>query len=235
MGTRVRIPLGPKMTMNLEETKTENFGMQLSAKSFMELSSRVIATGLLASYALGFVTWNYFLNSYSFFEYNLLQTRYISAGLLFLFLFGFFVLVLTGHGKVKRTWPCIITLFVVVYAVFIFGAFPRIPSYMGGAKPFVTAIVATPENLKYLGNLDIKLAYNAGKAEVETMPLCNLYQNSDFIIVGVVDEQSDKAKLRVLVIKNSLILGLNQRQRYGEGEKRICDNFKNWQFKTTPQ
>ena len=34
-------------------------------------------------YVIGFVAWNSYLLKFGFFEYNLLQTRFISAGLLF--------------------------------------------------------------------------------------------------------------------------------------------------------
>lgn len=44
-----------------------------------------ISIFLLLVYSSGFIAWNYFLSQYGFFEYNLLQTRYISAGILILF------------------------------------------------------------------------------------------------------------------------------------------------------
>lgn len=216
--------------------------MTSNIKSFVGFLSRLVSTGLLLSYLVGFIAWNYFLSQYSFFEYNLLQTRYISAGLLFLLPTGLFFLALfvveslvISYCKLQKTklykvirnvvGAIIFILFLIMFLV-IFG---EIPPYLGGAKPFVTAIMTTPEQIEYLKNFNIKVPKNSS---VETMPLCNIYQNNDYVIVGVVEKTTDHITLRVLVIKQALILGFNQRTRYEEGEKEICNYFKDWTYKT---
>ncbi|MDD5031897.1 MAG: hypothetical protein PHR36_02510 [Patescibacteria group bacterium] len=52
-----------------------------------EKSIKIFSSVIFVSYVVGFICWNIYLGKFGFFEYNLLETRYISAGLLFLFIF----------------------------------------------------------------------------------------------------------------------------------------------------
>lgn len=115
--------------------------------------------------------------------------------------------------------------------------FFKIPSYLGGAKPSAVSIIANDKQVEYLSNFNIGKADNVeGKPSVETSLVCNIYQNKEIIIIGVVEvEKIDKEIIkstprRVLILKQDQISGLNPKPRNELGEKFICDGFYPWQF-----
>ncbi|MEK7650313.1 MAG: hypothetical protein AAB364_00330 [Patescibacteria group bacterium] len=145
-----------------------------------------------------------YLAHFAFFEYDLLQTRFISAGILTLFLPAILIL-----WKEKNEW-----LFskrdrlvkFVLYAIWIvfFGGliFPHIPQHLGGSKPKISSVVASTSTLENLSIMGVTLAdAGEGKQRVQTIPMCKIYQNRDSVIFGVVrDTGSEIISNRVLIL-----------------------------------
>ncbi len=184
--------------------------------------SSLFSLFLLISYISGFIAWNYYLSRFSFFEYNLLQTRYISAGILFWFLV-FIIYIILFLIKKSLIWctfkirkdfsffqrisfACVIIIF--YFLIFLPYIFQITPSYLGGARPIPITLIANPEQIKFLSNFNIPIAKNAaGKQSVQTLQLCNIYQNKDYIILGVVDLKDIIYVKRVIILRQDQILG----------------------------
>lgn len=235
--------------------------MNLKINDITRHISLILSIGLLLSYMFGFIIWNHTLASYSFFEYSLLQTRYISAGLLFLFFLipiifllilifkKWFIKIILIFKKNKLGFLLwILAIYLIMYFLIILALgfssyfFKKIPQNLGGGKPFVTAMMSTPETIEYLSNFNVESIRNSGNPEVETVPVCNLYQNEDLVIIGVKMIISKESTIvngksaehiqigyRVLVLKQDQILGYNQRPR-SVVEEQICDDFMNWNY-----
>ena len=176
-------------------------------------------------YVSGFLVWNAYLSQYGFFEYNLLQARYISAGLLFdiivffvfiiiIFLFdNFFLFFIFFNKRVRKplvyyklqskkkiffvTHPIItISIFSfflgLCFYLFPYFIFPNIPQYFGGSKAIPASLIGNSYQMAYLSNYGIGLENNSGdKDSVQTKPVCILYQNQEYILIGILDWQEN--------------------------------------------
>lgn len=189
---------------------------------------------LLLAYIFGFITWNYHLSNYGFFEYNLLQVRYLSAGFLpALVLIVIFLIT----NLIKRFKKAIVCLFIVAflplyYFVYVRNIFPNFPPYFGGAKPFVVSIIANSEQIKMLENFNIEATPNAGdKDSVETIKVCNLYQNNEFVVIGVADKdilcKAEKTNEIVDFAQPKRVIILNRNDISGFSIVPVSNRFKN--------
>ncbi len=241
-------------------------------------------------YLFGFISWNFYLANFGFFESNLLQTRYISAGILFLvivwiplYVFRSIIekiFLLSLKNKISRTIYYILlisclVLFLVFYLTSNFSAkffnplsyskgifefyllelflilsvqrrtnirlkwpnppqiiagllflnlvvfntqiFPYLPGYLGGAQPISTNIIGQPDSITYLSNFNIYMGENGkGLPSVETTPLCKIYENNDYIIVGITNKNNQGAlvPVRILILKKDLIEGFSTKPDY---------------------
>lgn len=102
----------------------------------------------------------------------------------------------------------------------------------------VTRIIGTPDQIKYLENFNIRLAKNSSKDSVEIFPLCSIYSDREFVIVGVVsltDEDIERIgsgnagsiviNRRVLVLKKSELIGFNQTPYSRKVQQIVCPPF----------
>lgn len=159
--------------------------------------SRFTTLGIFIIYAVGFSLWNSYLSRFGAFEYNLIQLRYLSAGILFcltsIFVAGFIYLLYKHfyskyqHFYSKKYSTLIIIgvcLLCIIGWIVLFTRtiFPRIPQYLGGAKPIRTTIIGSPEQISYLNNFDIPSADNSNNLSVQTFPVCLIYQNDDYFL-----------------------------------------------------
>lgn len=158
--------------------------------NFLKLHFLALITLFSAlAYVAGFFWWNFYLSSYGFFEFNVIQARYLSTGLLFLVpLFicaTFFIIILKS-----KFWNIpkflLLLLFSMLFVYWLFGFkdyFFNLPQYLGGARPIATSIIASPDEIVYLANFGISAAENAkGKPPVQTSPICLIYQNDEYAL-----------------------------------------------------
>ncbi|MDD5749771.1 MAG: hypothetical protein PHO91_03225 [Patescibacteria group bacterium] len=175
---------------------------------------------LLVAYFYGFLAWNSFLSRFGFFEYNILQTRYLSAGILFLgcflvviiFLYRLFsVISKIKNSKLFKTNYKIIffVVFSLIFNICIFTPiiFPRIPQYLGGAQPLPISLIGTKEQIDFLRNFNTLNKDNEGnKLPFQTGTLCSIYENNDFVIFATTDENN---RSRVLKLKPDQFSGIS--------------------------
>ena len=188
-----------------------------------------ISISLATSYIVGFIAWNSHLVHYGFFEYNLLQTRFISAGFLILFpLVSPFYIFPKGLSWVinknnsTAVWRF---LFVILAILYLFLSvnylFPKFSQKIGGAAPFPLSIVADQTTLKTLEDFGVKPGDNANKTSLQTQSVCAIYSNEDFLIFGItkVDDNGVFRIDRFLVLKKEKVTG------FEIGIKNACPPF----------
>ena len=207
---------------------------------------RRISLGLAIAYGVGFIAWNFFLVRFGFFEYNLLQTRFLSAGALFLlpFVIGWYLikkvslaLLLIYKKCLADRWVPLVKLgvkfilgvsLVVYYYLFVSKIFPKTDQYIGGAKPFPILIIFEPGKVNFYKDLGFEF-YPSGQGQPEKLsrPVCNLYQNNDFVILGIVnpikiEELETTISTRIVILKReeavsfSPVPAQNAQRDYGE-------------------
>ncbi len=140
-------------------------------------------------YTCGFFIWNIYLSSFGFFEYNLIQIRYLSAGLAFslpaIFIVGIsrFLYRKNIRGNFRFVISGLSILGVIGWGLIFYNVFPWIPQYLGGGKPIPTMLIGNPDQIDFLSNFEIKIAENGGgKRSVQTLPVCLLYQNDKYVL-----------------------------------------------------
>lgn len=146
----------------------------------------------IISYVIGFVIWNSYLSSFGFFEYNVIQVRFLSAGLLFLLFLSIIVLcylcikILKPEHKLLKLALLILFVPLSIIGILKFKIiFERVPQYLGGGKPIPTTLIGTPEQIYYLNNFGIEGVENqADKESVQTEFVCLIYQNNDYILIS---------------------------------------------------
>lgn len=181
-------------------------------------------------YASGFLILNYYLSHFGFFEYNLIQTRFLSTGL-FLWLPCALILIIsifllekipikyvTLRGIINFGGGAFIGIWFSLFPLL----FPLVQQVFGGGKPVPASIIGTPEQIAFLANFDIPAADNAtGKKSVQTLPVCVIYQNDQHIlffnttIPATIDPKAGSQlnfNQRVISLRQDQFLGLQQSQ-----------------------
>ena len=167
---------------------------------------------ILICYSYGFVLWNYYLLNYGFFEYNVLQTRFLSAGFTFLISVVILYILFSLHRllfSIRELYVFIFFIILTLIWLFLFSKlfFDKLPQYVGGSKPFPSTMIGTVEQISYLSNFGIEGAENADKKSVQTTPICIIYQNNDYILFSNATKTEGIVNLRVVVIKRDNITG----------------------------
>lgn len=140
---------------------------------------------LLISYIAGFFAWNLYLAHFGFFEYDLTQTRFLSAGFLIL-LFPVFIL-----GVSKRlsafffrinflTQALLFFFWTLIFSVCIF---PYVPQYFGGARPQLASVISNSEITESFNLMGISNSNQVDKS-IETIRGCKIYENKDQVLFG---------------------------------------------------
>ena len=186
-----------------------------------------IAIFIAVAYGVGFISWNFYLIDFGIFEYQLLQTRYISAGSLFLLpplvLFyilspklkksiGDLMMPYSSKSRMLVVFCCSLYLIIFIYLIF-----PSMPQYFGGSKPIPVSIIAESDVIKRWSDFGIDGADNAGKPSRQTQSLCAFYQNSDFVIVGI-----PKVENNFIYLSRVLTLNKDQIQGFDVADPRAC-------------
>ncbi|MFA6502833.1 MAG: hypothetical protein WCT45_01075 [Candidatus Paceibacterota bacterium] len=202
--------------MNLEQNPLAAF------KKFGEAVAHFYIPATIIIYSSGFLMWNYYLSSFSFFEWNLIQSRYISAGLLIWLPIslaaGVYVITLSriSDEKVKLTISSIFGVLVGVWFALISIFFQNIPQYYGGAKPIPVSIIGTQDQIHFFENFNILGAKNGDNDSVQTYPVCLIYQNgqdalfvnaSGFNASSTNKNTGTNFNVRALVINHSQFIG----------------------------
>ena len=167
--------------------------------------SEVFGIFSLLTYVIGFIVWNKYLGDFGFFEYNLIQARYISAGLLFIIIWIivsrviiFFLHRFRKH-EIRIIYKNAIALLIIISLVyFSTEVFLLVPQWLGGGKPVATSILGTSEQIEYLKDLNFFPISNAGNPSIQTRA-CLFYQNNDYVLIG--------SYSRILSISRSSIIG----------------------------
>ncbi len=203
-------------------------------KENLESISKIIALSLAISYGAGFLLWNWHLSSYGYFEYDLLQTRFIFSGIVAIMFFApvvwFIKKILETKfiSKSKDFTKFIICIFILFLTLFLLSRiiFPWIPQHLGGARPFPKSIIGEPDEIEFLSNFNIPSAKNAdGKSSVQTNLVCEIYNNRDLIIIGTIGETG--STLRILNIRKDKIKGFQSIAIFEEEKYRkiVCAKF----------
>lgn len=191
---------------------------------------KVIPIGIALCYVMGFIVWNLYLSLFGYFEYNFLQTRFLSGGAAAIMIIGTLDVLIIGlmyflfakpfnflKSKCRLFFKFENQLYlyfisVLVVSSFLFYAafiFPLLPQYLGGARPVVASLLSDPEGIEYLNNFNIRSAPNADlKKSVQTLPICILYQSDKYLFLGVQYTQGGQSVIRNLLIKTDKIEGL---------------------------
>lgn len=176
-------------------------------------------SGLLLIQGTGFVFWNSYLLGFGFFEYNLIQTRFLSTGLFFwlpllaaYFLTEFLLRLCKDcfHNRAATFWS-----FLFCWLVIFVYLFPNVYQSFGGAAPFPTSLIGSPDQIRFLENLDINPVKNAdGKGSIQTNPVCLIYQNDQYILFSnaKIPTQTNETRVpfRVISISRDQVLGFQQ-------------------------
>lgn len=184
-------------------------------------ASQLLTFLLLASYAYGFVAWNFLLSKFSFFEQDFLQARYLSTGILFLvFVFVCFSLLKTllviFYLIIQRAPPRLgfsgneVRLYLssfflcLVLDIFIFApfVFPLVPQYLGGASPMAITILADQSEIEYLSQLNFPKLTDS---KIQTGVVCQIYKNKeDSVILS-----SAGGRGRIVTVRNEKLFGIS--------------------------
>lgn len=192
------------MTYNIENTP-----MQKLIKPLGDIV-KIFSFLAIAALVSGFLIWNLYLVRLGFYEFNLIQARYIHSGITFLLVFipsfALFVWIAKHLSMkfqfVKKFFISQIALYfgvilffylIILYTLFIF---PRISQAWGGAQPRVLSIIASESDIEYLANFGIKMP-----SSVITQNLCIAYENQEFVIILLEN--------RVLSVKKESFKGFN--------------------------
>jgi hypothetical protein len=168
--------------------------------------AKVVSFFVITALVVGFLIWNFYLVQLGFYEFNIIQARYIHTGILFLILVApviFFIYIILKKIKVKNKKISSILLFyclaifslffLFVYSLFVF---PRISQAWGGAQPRVLSIIASETDIEYLASFGIQPS-----SPVITQNLCVAYENQEFILILLGN--------RVLSVKKDYFKGFN--------------------------
>lgn len=170
---------------------------------------------------------------YGYFEFEIIQARYIPAGIAFfilstplLILFHLLLkilqIILEKILKTKNTLKSVVTIFnsifltVLIIIVYALLYFPTREEYLGGAKPIFISLLGDPEQMRFLNEFNMGIEDNsAGNPGVQTKPVCRLYENKDNILIGVIDwEDNEKngtsigSVRRIISIRKDIIKGV---------------------------
>ena len=212
--------MGTKYNMQLNERVIIEYFLRvrINIQHVIDVVSNRFAFSVLAVYAIGFIVWNTYLLSFGFFEFNIVQLRFISSGLLFLLplaILSCLSFAVSGSRTVKFILTAVSIL--VWLFLFIIVIFPVVPQSFGGARPIPTTIIGTTEQIEYLLNFNITTADNGEKLPVQTKPVCLIYQNQDYSLVfnatnilysdGLVGMRKYKFHSRVLTLPKDRFVG----------------------------
>lgn len=193
---------------------------------------------LFICYIAGFFEWNYYLSRFGFFEFDLLQTRFLSAGLLTLFLPLLTMVFIKGARLFFEQLNFSTQIFIFLIWLFIFSNFfPLMPQYIGGAVPSLASIVSNEEineSFQLMGLLNTEK-----NKTIQTVEGCKLYENKDQILIGFASSQSahlsedggtvtalDSQGVRVLALNKDKIQAINllaQDRLYENTDAKVFD------------
>lgn len=147
------------------------------------LTAENLSVLLLASYLFGFILWNIFLGVYGFFEFNLLQTRFVSAGLMFLLISStlYFVILRKKPEDLLNFQKRKLVYFIIYFLFYAYLIFPTLPQAIGGAAPFGVFLLGSEDQISYLVKFNIPTTPDS---KVETTPVCEIYSNTEQLVIG---------------------------------------------------
>lgn len=150
--------------------------------SFIKAS---IPLAALISYGFGFVLWNRYLLKFGFFEYNVFQIRYLSAGLLLLLpVFVIGAIAYLWKENLSTFGTVVVAVLSISWFMYVFGSFNTIHQYLGGGKPIPVSIIGNPEQIVFLENFGIQSIETAEeRPRVQSNPICLVYQNDDYALI----------------------------------------------------
>ncbi|MBI4119880.1 MAG: hypothetical protein HY454_00235 [Parcubacteria group bacterium] len=143
----------------------------------------------------GFLVWSIYLYSLGFIENDLLRTRFILTGILFIAMTYIvyslvkviFRLVRKVAGRIISSFDSnnrkflgyflLLLLWLVIYSVLLF---PKLPLVIGGGQPKAIALVANKDNISLLQSIDFILADGATH---QTENICVAYEGADNLII----------------------------------------------------
>lgn len=210
----------------------------------LDLLTKYFIFLLFFIYLTGFLIWNFYLFNLGFSEFEMIQTKFLSAGILFFVLF-FFVFslawliykLLSYHNKYEHVLKkfkfaaILVGLIIYFLILFIFSVlfFPKIPFFLGGAEPQIQSIIGPEEQIKLLPTFAIATA-----SPQQTENLCIAYENNDSFIALVFEQPEAEAaakgatiKYRALKFRKDIITGFGsiKGDEKVEEQKKECEKF----------
>lgn len=196
---------------------------QENTLNILKSISLFISLFSIVAYIAGFFIWNIYLNSFGFMEYDIIQTRFVLTGAVFLILFLLTLLVIDYFINIFKKIDIkkhifyislIVAIIIIVYANNIF---PLIPSVWGGGKPWRLSIISTETEIDYLVNFGIK---RGDGSRVQTENLCLAYENKDIVLILLDD--------RIIEIKKEFIKGFGSLPLTMMEIFSKCSNLSSW-------
>lgn len=166
---------------------------------------------ILILYVAGFVTWNTYLSNFGFFEFDLLQTRFVSAGFLCLVI-PVIILVTSSKSRDKFSRLNIVTqsLCFFIWAIF-FGTvvFSYVPQYLGGAKPFLASVVMEPDMVRAFKLMGYSYPVSDTDS-IETIRGCKIYENKEQVLMGFGVIDNEKTSTTTIAATNARLLYISK-------------------------
>ncbi len=170
----------------------------------------LVAAGALVA---GFLIWNIYLVKLGFYEFSIIQARYIHTGVVFLvFLLTTLAALLIAISLLKKIsiikkllifldrldltssgLAAFILLTLLAYTMLVF---PRLSQALGGAQPRVLSIIASESDIDFLANFGI-----VKSSSVITENLCVAYENQESVVILLAN--------RILGVKKENFKGFN--------------------------
>lgn len=213
------------------------FAIIMSMNSFGDiliLIKKHIGWFALLVYGSGFFIWNFYLLPFGIFEYNLIQTRFVSAGALFwipiiaLLLLSRLIERRSNFSELDKLSSRSLLAALLAFWVIMLptSLFQQIPSYAGGARSIPVSVIGSPGQIEYLENFGVHTYSNGeGNDPIQTTPLCLVYQDDDRAILFFATYSGAKNELpvdsRVIDISKDNIFGLHPMRASGAGL--MCD------------
>ncbi len=207
--------------------------MNVNLEHNLEKSTKMVGLFLVLAYALGFLAWNIHLSTYGYFEYDLIQTRFLSTGTLILIIFSipalFSYSLLSSLKKDTLSAFFFRSIFGFIFAVsfvlFVQYLFPKISQSYGGAYPFTKWLIADPDEIEFLSNFNLLTERNGDKRSVQTGLVCEIYSNRDIMIVGARGEEGNNK--RILILRKEYLKGFQSVPPVVESEAKdaFCSDF----------
>lgn len=197
----------------MEENKTTSEDILGRISDVLVFSTKAVSALFIFCLVCGFFIWNIYLSRLGFFEYQIIQTRFVLTGLAFLVFLvcaGGLVMVLGkflsmcayfSHSQFLDSFSIYVFFYLgLIFLILFFPIFyfPMLSPALGGGQPRMLSIIADEKEIQYLAQFGVRIAKGSS---IQTVNYCIAYENDAKIVVLL--------KNRVLELKKENIKGFS--------------------------